>query len=90
MVGRTPQPPVYLARKSYRQRRLRDAARMLPIVGAILWVLPILYIAPATSMTGLFIFGIWMFLIFVAATISARIHFGQDEIEGVSGDRHDP
>ena len=90
MVGPKPQAPVYLARKSYRQRRLRDAARMLPIVGALLWVLPILYIAPATSMTGLFIFGIWGGLIVVAAIISARLRFGEDEIDGAVGDRHDP
>ena len=34
--------PLYLARRSYRRRRLRDAARILPVLGAALMVVPIL------------------------------------------------
>ncbi len=79
----TPVPaPVYLARRSYRQRRIRDAARMMPLAGAVLWLLPVFYVAPVTSGTGLFIFGIWMLLILVAGAISAKIHLGPDEIDG--------
>lgn len=84
MAAKLPPTPVYLARKSYRQRRIRDAARVLPLVGAVLWVMPVMYVAPATSTTGLFIFGIWALLIILAAAISSRINLGPDEIDKAS------
>ncbi|MEL6571977.1 MAG: hypothetical protein AAFQ64_09980 [Pseudomonadota bacterium] len=84
MAAKLPPAPVYLARKSYRQRRIRDAARMLPLVGAVLWVMPVMYVAPATSTTGLLIFGIWVVLIIFAAVISSRITLGPNEIDKAS------
>ena len=33
---RRPRAPLFLARAVYRKRRLRDAARLLPLVGAFL------------------------------------------------------
>lgn len=35
--------PLFLARADYRRRRLRDAARLLPVVGALLMLLPLLW-----------------------------------------------
>ncbi len=87
MALTTPPTPVYLARKSYRQRRIRDAARVLPLAGAVLWVLPVMYVLPPTSTTGLFIFGIWALLIILAGLISARITLGPDEFENTSQER---
>ena len=37
---RRPRAPLFLKRGSYRKRRLRDAARMLPILGALLLLVP--------------------------------------------------
>lgn len=35
--------PLFLERRSYRQRRLLDAARLLPVLGALLWLVPLLW-----------------------------------------------
>lgn len=65
--------PVYLARGTYRQRRLRDAARVLPIAGAVLWILPLIAAKPLTSTTGLYLFGVWFLMIIIAAAIAAHL-----------------
>ncbi|GLS87193.1 hypothetical protein GCM10010873_21670 [Cypionkella aquatica] len=40
---RGPRAPLFLARAVYRQRRWRDAARLLPIFGLFLLLLPLLW-----------------------------------------------
>ncbi len=80
----TPPPsgPVYLARASYRQRRLRDVARMLPLAGAVLWLLPVLYIAPSTGVVGLYVFGVWFVLTLIAAVIAGKLDHTNDAEKG--------
>lgn len=73
MPSRVPPKPLYLARSSYRQRRLRDTARMLPIAGAILWIMPLVVGAPRTGTTGIYLFFVWLILIIIAAGISAKL-----------------
>lgn len=70
--------PVYLARRTYRQRRLRDAARILPIAGAIFWILPLIAARPLTSTTGIYLFGVWFVMICVAAAIAWRLEDVED------------
>lgn len=41
-----PPPPVFLERQSYRRRRLMDAARLLPLLGALLFAVPLLWPTP--------------------------------------------
>lgn len=71
-----PRGPVFLARRSYRQRRMRDAARLLPVAGAFLFLLPILW-APAeteardTAIDGVYLFVVW-FVLIVTAALMAR------------------
>ncbi|WP_050603265.1 hypothetical protein [Ruegeria sp. 6PALISEP08] len=36
-------PSLFLERQSYRRRRLTDAARLLPFLGALLFALPLLW-----------------------------------------------
>jgi hypothetical protein len=62
----------FLPRRDYRLRRLHDAARLLPLFGLFLIVLPILWSAPdvvarRTASDGLYLFGVWIVLILVAA-----------------------
>ena len=72
MRGPQSQMPLYLARASYRQRRLRDVIRVLPIVGFFAWILPVMSgQVPATSSVGLYIFTGWIFLI-LASAIATR------------------
>ncbi len=62
---------VFLARATYRQRRLRDALRMLPVLGVVLWLFPLLW--RGTGGTGIavqYVFGVWVLLIVLAAALS--------------------
>lgn len=73
--------PIYLERKSYRRRRLQDAARILPFLGILLFFLPLLWSNPAegaragpgTAVNGLLLFGIWFLLIVGAAALSRSL-----------------
>ena len=68
--------PLFLARGSYRQRRLADAARVLPILGGVLLMLPLLWPrsgadVPPTSSAMYYVFGCWSLLV-VASLVLAR------------------
>lgn len=70
-----PQGPLFLERKSYRQRRLMDAVRLLPILGLVLWMVPLFWpvvpagagaeqgVALSTSVTLRYVFGVWLALV---------------------------
>jgi hypothetical protein len=71
-----PPRPMFVARDTYRARRTMDAARLLPLLGAILLLgfLPLLRvkgraaeIGGSSSGTMLFMFAVWVLLIAVAA-----------------------
>ncbi len=69
--------PLFVARQSYRRRRLMDAARLLPLVGVFALLLPILWQPmmtpePDTAFGLAYIFGAWALLI-VAARVMARL-----------------
>lgn len=72
--GEAAPPPVFLERQSYRRRRLLDAARLLPLMGAALFAVPLLWErgegaeAPVpTSSAILYIFSVWAGLVVVNA-----------------------
>lgn len=62
-------PPVFFERRTYRRRRLMDAARLLPVMGALLFAVPLLWPrageagALATSDAIRYIFIVWALLI---------------------------
>lgn len=67
-------PPVFLERQSYRQRRMMDAIRLLPLLGLGLWMVALLWPVPESSAAGggpsvptsaalTYIFGVWMGLV---------------------------
>ncbi|WP_417806833.1 hypothetical protein [Thioclava sp.] len=67
--------PLFLARRSYRRRRLMDAARLLPVLGMVLFALPGLWHpaetpTPDTGRGGLYLFAVWIGLIFAAFLIA--------------------
>jgi hypothetical protein len=80
-----PRSPLFLARASYRRRRLRDAARLLPIVGAFLLLLPILWMPDGriklTSADIIYFFSAWTVLILAAAALSRRLRVGDRDGE---------
>jgi hypothetical protein len=87
MKGRA--APVFLARKGYRARRLTDAARLLPVAGLILFLLPVLW-QPAATPEGdtaagwVYLFGVWAGLIVLAYLLSRGL---MPLVWGDDGDR---
>lgn len=81
-------PPVFLERQSYRRRRLADAARLLPLFGALLFAVPLLWPGTdtadrmPTSAATMYIFSIWAGLILVNAVFGwlARGWGGNDGV----------
>lgn len=71
-------PSLFVERETYRKRRMIDAARVLPIVGVALLLLPVLWRSPeglglpTTYLMG-YIFGIWLILTVGAAGLSSYI-----------------
>lgn len=60
--------PVFLERRGYRRRRMMDGARLLPVVGAFLWLMPLIWgLAPGreigTAGGGIYVFVVWAGLI---------------------------
>lgn len=84
---RRPARPLFLARAPYRQRRLRDAARLLPLLGFLLLLLPLLWTDGdrRTLISGevLYFFGVWAGLIGIAAIFAPGLRSGEaDEPDG--------
>ena len=73
----TPQKTaIFLERRGYRQRRLIDAVRLLPILGMILLALPLLWQAEESQSSFnadalIYVFGVWVLLIACSAFVSA-------------------
>lgn len=74
-----PRRTEYLERDTYRQRRLRDAARVLPLFGIVLILLPLLWpweeggIRPSTFI--FYLFGLWVVLAGLSALLARAIRF---------------
>lgn len=55
-----PNRPLFLARAVYRRRRLRDAARLLPVLGLLLLILPALgREIGAHARDAIYLFTVW-------------------------------
>ena len=71
-------PPLFLERDTYRYRRAVDAARLLPVLGVLLWLIPAFWSQSKSSETSLsqamlYIFVVWIILIALCALVSTRI-----------------
>ena len=84
-MSRAPEP-VFLERQSYRRRRWSDAARLMPVVGLILLILPLLWADQATTSGGiLYIFWVWALLIAGTRVISRRLSDYDPFVEAKDG-----
>lgn len=76
--------PLFLAKGSYRRRRLHDAARLLPVLGCVLWLIPVLWPSGAdgqfVSSALLYIFSVWAGLI-CAAFLLSRLLRDEEETQ---------
>ena len=77
-MSREKAPPIFLERRSYRQRRMLDALRLIPLFGLMLWTVPLFW-SPSTenpqdqmSMSDavVYVFLIWVLLILMSASLS--------------------
>lgn len=73
-------PAPFLARRSYRQRRLVDAARILPVVGTFLVMVPLLWRRGGPESGGAalaehatYLFVIWGILVLAAAALAVAL-----------------
>jgi hypothetical protein len=79
---RRPRTPLFLERSRYRRRRLGDAARLLPLFGLMLILLPMLWSPDATGAArltaweGVYLFVVWAGLILAAAVLSRALAAG--------------
>ncbi len=83
-------PSLFLERQSYRRRRLADAARLLPFLGAAMLALPLLWPddssgpeAVSLSTAMFYIFACWGVLILISVIfgIAARRMTARDTAE---------
>lgn len=77
-MARAPKP-LFLARSTYRRRRLADAARALPVFSALLLVLPLLWPGGAGALAydlG-YLLVLWLGMIFAAALLSRGLMQGE-------------
>ena len=74
-----PQGPLFLARAVYRRRRLRDAARLLPVIGLLLVILPAFGHDGDVGRDGghadtaVYLFVVWAVMIAVAAALAPAL-----------------
>ncbi len=65
--------PLFLERATYRRRRMMDGARVLPVLGFVLILLPVLWThsgGMGTAGEAIYLFGLWLGLIIVAGLLS--------------------
>ena len=79
-----PRPPLFLARQSYRRRRMMDASRLMPLFGFILVLLPILWRpaetpGPDTARGVVYLFAVWFGLILLAFGLARGLKPALDE-----------
>ncbi|MEE4118008.1 MAG: hypothetical protein V2I65_03230 [Paracoccaceae bacterium] len=66
--------PLFLHRETYRHRRVMDAARLLPLFGTALLLLPLLWAEDhATASGAVYLFLAWFGLIVAAGLLARRL-----------------
>ncbi len=82
-----PREPVFLARESYRRRRLGDAARLVPLFGLVLLLIPaVLSISDRTADAIVYVFTVWALLIVLIGVLSRRLSQGVPADEGAEAE----
>lgn len=75
-----PPKPVFLERQSYRRRRLGDAAKLLPFLGLVMFLLPVLWSSGARTAGGIvYLFTVWAMLIGIVGFLSVHLAGSEPE-----------
>lgn len=66
---------MFLARASYRRRRLRDAALLAPLTAGFLWTLPLLWPRDDTPVSRVlvYLFATWALSVLVAVLLARAL-----------------
>ena len=82
-------PAIFHEKRTYRQRRVMDAARVMPILAIFLWCLPLVWpqtgedaVSSATAL--IYIFVVWGLVIVLAWGLSRALRHAMDD--GTDGD----
>jgi hypothetical protein len=80
---------LFLERRNYRFRRMMDAVRVLPVLGFVLWMIPLMWptapspdggaetgIPMSTALT--YVFGVWVALIVLTLVLWRRTQGGAE------------
>ncbi|MCO4847987.1 MAG: hypothetical protein KC448_08455 [Yoonia sp.] len=74
MIPSAPKPAAFVAKGTYRRRRMRDLARAVPVIGVVLLAIPLLWSDAALNSGAIvYIFVVWVLLILLAAAISRAV-----------------
>ncbi|CUJ12609.1 hypothetical protein TA5114_00723 [Cognatishimia activa] len=88
---RPPAQTVFLERQTYRRRRLIDLIKILPLIGLVLWLVPLLWPTEGAEQVSsanatIYIFAIWFVLIVAKALSVNAFNAGgsqkDDELKG--------
>ncbi len=91
-----PETGIFLERRSYRRRRLIDGLKLLPFLGAWLFLLPVFWTgagaeAPQSMSRALYyIFGVWLGLIVACAILVIAVRKLGSRAEALAADTDDP
>ncbi len=73
---------LFVERQTYRRRRLQDAARLLPVLGLVLMMVPLLWTEGpggiAMSAAVIYLFVIWAALVVAAMVLSLYLRDDRD------------
>ena len=65
---------VYLERRRYRSRRIIEALKVLPVLGIVLFGVPLLWSEGVkTSDAMIYFFSVWLALVFAAVWLARRL-----------------
>ncbi len=74
-----PERRLFLERRGYTQKRIIDGARLLPVLGLVLFMVPLIWpkadedVVIESSTSTLYIFAVWFALIFVGGFLAMRV-----------------
>ncbi len=78
----------FLERQSYRRRRLIDTIRVVPVIGGVLWAVPLLWLKSedggeiGTSGAIVYLFLVWLLLVLIGGWLARSLkHSDAEETE---------
>ena len=87
MSGATERPgpsPVFHEKRTYRLRRLMDAARLAPVLALLLWLLPLFWPQSgdariSSSVALIYIFAVWVAVIALTGALTFALGRNADD-----------